>query len=69
MVTHLQLLKTLTCIVDLCAKLYQKLWRCLKTHLSHQQGDYYQNWFVFHELAITVEQYMNLLAENQIAKV
>ena len=61
--THLQFHKTLACIVNLCAKLYQKLWRCLKTQLSHREGDGYQNWFVFHELLITVELCMNILVD------
>ena len=40
-----------------------------KTHLKHQQGDYYQNWFVFHQLSLRVELYMNPLIENQFVKV
>ena len=44
------------------------LWKCQKTHLSHQQEYYYQNWFVFHEQWLVVELYTNRLKENQIAK-
>ena len=68
-VTHPQLHNTLTCTVDVCAKFYEKLWICLKTHLVHQQGYYYQSWFVFHELSIRVELYISLPVENQIGRV
>ena len=41
----------------------------LKTHLSHQQEDYYQNWFVFPESCPEAELYTNPQEGSQIAKV
>ena len=66
---HLQHHKTLIWIVDLYTILYQILWKYLKKHLSHQQEDYYQNWFVFHEWWSEVELHTNHLEDNQVAKV
>ena len=36
---------------------------------THQQWDFYQKQFEFHESLIIIGQYMNLLEENQIGKV
>ena len=52
------------CTKDLRAKLCQKLWICLKRYLAHQQEDFHQRQFEFHELLITTEQYMSLLVKK-----